>query len=129
MSSTAIAISTSQSSVAIAAANRARRVACEGLVGNYDPKGASIELMREYADCIDLLYPDPLTPIEAQWIKYVLIACFIGGGLGSWYMAREGFGDWYDYPVGFVFGFLGTGAVLGILGLLLMALGFVLGVV
>jgi hypothetical protein len=127
----AAALSTSananSTAVTMSMAARAKRIACEGLVGSYDPKTASVELMREYADCIDLLYPNPMTPVELGWLKLLLIACFIGGGIGSWWFGKDSWDGIVGYIMGFFLGFVGTGVGLFILGLLLAALGFIVG--
>lgn len=128
--STAIAISTAQSSAAMAAARAAERRACEGVIQTFDAKGAAVEAMRVYADCVDLLHPDPMTGSEIEFLKYFLIACFIGSGVGIWWCHKEQFvgGVIGDTIIGFFVGFVGTGVGLFIIGLIIAAVVFIVGV-
>lgn len=129
MSTTAIAVSTAQSSAAIAAARAAERRACEGIVGNFDAHGATVEAMRIYADCVDLLHPDPMTGDQVSLLKYFLIACFIGSGVGIWWCNNDDFIDHTigDTIMGFILGFVGTGLGLFLIGLVIAAIAFIFG--
>lgn len=122
--STTLAISTSQSSAAMAMAHSAKVKACEGIVMNFDAKGAAVEAMQVYADCVDLLHPQ-YTDGTLSMLRYALIACFIGSAFGAKYGWDE------DGPVmavlGFIVGFAGTAAALFVLWLLLMTGAFVVG--
>lgn len=116
-----------QSSAAVAAAQEAKRTACEGFMPTFDAKTASVEAMRRYADCVDLLYAEPLTDAQTLVLKLVLVACFIGGGVGAWVGWDDGFNGVVGPILGFLVGFVMTGVGLLIIGLLFAAGAWVIG--
>lgn len=124
--STAIAISSAQSSAALAAAAQAKRIACEGIILNFDAKGATVEAMRVYADCVNRLHPEDLTPDQAGALKIVLALCFIGAAFGA-YKGYEEDGI-VSAIMFFIMGFVITGVALVIIYLLLVAASYVLGI-
>lgn len=104
MPSVAIAASANANAAAAnAAAARAKRIACMKYVPGYQHDRATVAEMRQYAECVEILHPEPLTGAEALWIKAAILACFIGIGVGS----RIG---WKDGGLGdaVFFGFVGA---------------------
>lgn len=119
-----IAIGAASGAAAGAAAGRAaaRRVQCEMIVKDYDAHTATVEQKRDYADCVETLYPDPLTPGQAIVIKVVIVLCLLSAVAG----AKKGADD--DGIVGACVGFV-VGIVLallacGVVAALFLALAF-----
>lgn len=124
--STSIAISSAQSSAAMAEAAHAKRIACEGVLNSFDAKGATVEAMRVYADCVNRLHPEDLTPDQAGMLKIVLTLCFVGAAIGAYKGYEE---DGIPFSVlGFVMGFVVTGVAIGIIYLFMAAAAYVLGI-
>jgi hypothetical protein len=114
--------------IAVAAAQRAeeaKKIACEGVLQSFDPKGATVEIIKGYADCVNLLHPNDMLPSDIILIKFTLISCFIAGIAAGIYFGKE----WgiLNGVVSFVVGFVLTGCGFIILGLLIMAIKFIAG--
>lgn len=87
--STSIAISTmaaTQSAAANAAAREAKEKACVVLVQSYEAKGATVEEMRSYAECVNTLHPDDLSPGAVSALKVCVLVCF---GFAAFFWWRE----------------------------------------
>ena len=82
---TTIAISSAanaQSAAANAAAQEAARKACMAYVRGYEHDRATVTEMREYAGCIERLYPAPLAPGDLMAWKVVVAVLLIGMVVG-----------------------------------------------
>jgi hypothetical protein len=126
IASTAAAVAAANSAQAAAAARRAE---CAVTVKGYQHDKATVAEMRQYADCIDALHPDPIQlGIGTLVVCSVLLAGIVVGavheflcGFGSdSVFARLGFGAFK--------GFVGGGALLIVGGLALLAWGAYQGV-
>lgn len=100
MTTTAIStIAITNSNIAIAQAETAKRIACEGFVNSYNATGATVEMMQRYAECVNLLHPTssvmPDGPILKIAFLIVLAAALFGLRVG--WQSRE-----YD-PIGLLF--------------------------
>ena len=84
--STSITISSAanaQATAANIAAQEAARIACLSYVQNYEHNHATVVEMREYANCIDKLHPNPMGAdiIFALKLSVILLfVCVISGG-------------------------------------------------
>lgn len=72
--------------VSMAMAHNANIKACEAVVNSFDAKGATVDAMRQYADCVDLLYTDPN---ENVLLRVGLALCFVGAILLPIIISRE----------------------------------------
>ena len=89
MTATFIAIhaaNTANTAAAIAAAQaaEARAIACKSFVAAFDSKSADVSAAKQYASCVQTLYPDQSTPIDptsAKVIAILVIACMVAGVL------------------------------------------------
>lgn len=78
--------------VAIGAANAAQiarehRARCEQNVADFRTEGASVERMKSYAECVQYLHPDPVSPGAVPYIKggiVILVLAFIAGAIKGW---------------------------------------------
>ena len=125
--STAIAIASyGQSAAAIAMAHEAKITACQNLVGNFDAKSASVDAMKAYADCVELLHPQNMSIDDINAIRLVLACCFIGAGVAA-YCGYKSYGCLLGV-FSFIVGFMGTGSGIILVYLLIQAIKFTLGI-
>jgi len=110
----------------MAAAAHAKRIACEGILNSFDAKAATVEAMRVYADCVNRLHPEDLTPDQAGMLKIVLSLCFVGAAIGA-YRGFEDDGIGMSI-LGFIMGFVIVGVGVIVLYLFAAAAAYVLGI-
>ena len=105
MSNTIAIFAASTSAAASAAARQAKETACKGFVETFDSTKASIEAMREYADCVNILYPDAMTISDILYLKIFIVFCFVGGLYGVFHTYKEeNYPSIADYIMGFIIG-------------------------
>lgn len=120
VASTAAAVAAANSAQAAAAARRAE---CAVAVKGYQHDKATVAEMRQYADCIDALHPDQFEPGIGMLV--IAMTLLVGIAIG---MVRELLcGPRFDGPIarlgfGVLHGFLGGLVVLGVGGLVLLAI-------
>lgn len=125
MSATAIAVSAAanaQAAAAQAAANEAARVACASLVRGYEHDRSTVSGMREYAGCIERLYPEPMPDAVLIWAKIavaVLLVSFVAGVANEFRSSSRWAGPTERFFTGGLFGLM-----TGCLGFLLVAGGW-----
>ena len=94
--STSIAIATAANSQALIAqqqADHAAKMVCEAIMPAYAHWSATMEQMRIYADCVNRVYPVPLSHDSVIALKVAVALLFIGTIVGAW----RGWDD-YDGP-------------------------------
>ena len=118
MPSTAMsAAALSNSAIALQQAHEAEVRSCKAYIGSFHAETAAPEQAREYARCVGMVYPSPMTGAELGLVKAALIVAFIGMAIGGW----KGWDE--DGPVcaammglmGFICAPVGVGIVLAIL--------------
>lgn len=60
---------------------------CQRIESSFNANAATTETKKEYADCINYLYPDPASHGEHLMVSGVIILAlmgFIGGGIWGW---------------------------------------------
>lgn len=79
-----IVVTTTAGASAAMAAQRRRmeRERCELTLQTYQPEGATVTEMREYADCVNVLYPRQLEPGEIFMLKALLVVCAVAMVVG-----------------------------------------------
>lgn len=95
--STSIAIATAANTQAMIAqqqADHAAKVACEAMMPAYTHQGATVELMHAYADCVNKVYPNPMSHDSLIALKIAVALLFIGMIVGAWYDRND-----YDGPL------------------------------
>lgn len=99
-SATFAAIAASQAAIAQSAAHEARVERCKGTLAAFDNKTATVAEVREYASCVNAVYPSPMTGADITGLKvlFVIALAFgIGGSVWEW---RNGFmTDWMSIPL------------------------------
>lgn len=86
-SATFAAISTTNAAIASQRASDAKAERCKVEVMNFDSKTATIEQQKSYADCIQTLNPEPMSPeviiALKVWFVLSLLAGVFGGVFGG----------------------------------------------
>jgi len=82
MSSTALAAASL--AIATEAQSAANEAKCATLVSGYAHNTATVGQRKEYADCIDIMHPSPLTGGEVLFLKLVILCAMIGAAIGLW---------------------------------------------
>lgn len=101
-----------QANTAMVQATEAKKVACESFEQTFEPKTATVQMKREYSECIDLLYPQELNAADILTLKVVLLIAFVGMIVGAFTGAKE------DVPTSLFLGFTGfvfTPIIIGIM--------------
>lgn len=115
MSITASAASTaSQAAIAQSGAMAAARIAkCHVVLNNFDANHATVSEMRQYAFCVESIYPDEMSAGAVWLFKGLFVAALIGLVIGI-YFSRQTYrcGDWTDHFSFGVFCFFFSPAVL-----------------
>lgn len=107
----------------VASEQREMRITqCKDLVGRFDSTTTvTVEQAREYADCINILYPKEFRPEAILVLKAIFVIALIGmvvEGRRSWKSSYSG-GQIGGTVVAGIFGFIVYPvAVLGVVGLL-----------
>jgi hypothetical protein len=103
--STSIAIATAANTTALIAQQQAAegaKMACQAWMPNYTHANATVEKMQAYAECVNRVYPQPMSPDSMIALKVAVALLFVGVIVGTW----RGMND-YDGPVlGAIGGFL-----------------------
>ena len=81
---TAVALS----AAALAEAEHAQTIACQGVMRGYTDLSATTEQKRGYAQCVERIYPEH-TGSEAVFFKALIVAAFLGAAFGVWGMRDE----------------------------------------
>lgn len=124
---TSIAIASGASAQAAAASARAARAECIATMPDYNPKTATVQEMRYYADCVYRVHGsgEPMPDGVVLVIKVAVVLLLVGFGVGAWKGREEG-----GIIDGFVYGVVGAAAVFAVLlvgALLLAGVGFLFG--
>ena len=85
------------SAVAISASNSAqiaeqKRDMCKLYVEGFDSKGASVQSQKHYAECVQLLNPEPMTHNQTLGLKAGIIVLLIAAVVGTIWGILEGDG-------------------------------------
>lgn len=103
--STSAAVSGALAAAAAASASAARDAECRTVLAGYEPKGASVEMQREYASCVYRIHGsgEPLDPMAAFLIKVAVVLAFLGAAAGIFFSRQDPWNSWGDaalYAVG-----------------------------
>ena len=72
---------------------RAKTEACKEIIHSYKTDGVAVAEMKQYAECVRLIYPDELTSEQTAYIKIAIVLVFAGMAIGGWMFRREGIAD------------------------------------
>lgn len=107
--STALAtIAIVNSNIAASEAARANRIACTGNINSFDSKNASVQEMKVYSKCVQMIYPDLMSESQIIAGKILFNSALIGAVIGVYITRKKCYKpDWVDYAFGAFFGFVG----------------------
>lgn len=122
-------VAMTQSTVAMMEAHEAEERSCKAFNSTFHAETATVEQQREYAHCVGMLHPSPLTPGGLVAVKCLLALGFIGFAIGARMGWKESYGsefvDAFVYGLG---GFLVLPLATGLVGSLIAALLWLLGI-
>lgn len=124
---TAVIASTAATNSAIAAQRaREHEEACKTMLPSYEAKGATVEEMRVYADCVHTVHGtgEGLTGGEALLLKIAIVIVLISGVVGAWHGTKAPFSSFLDVVMYFVAYVLGAMAAMLVFAGLVAALHF-----
>lgn len=127
-SATMAIITTSQASAAAASAHAARVSECKMVVNLFDSKTATIQESQNFADCIKILHPKPMSEDAVIVGKVFFVLALIGMCIGILRSLRDGLDGMIDHFAYAFFGFLILPIVVGSILLLIAGVLWLFGV-
>ena len=110
-------VASAQAAAASAAAHAARVAQCKTVLPNFSAQGATVSEMREYADCVDTLYPREIGADATVAFKVLFVVALTGAAFAIW-KDRQGYTDFgmqvLAGVMGFIFAPVALGAVVGL---------------
>ncbi|WP_461533466.1 hypothetical protein [Sinomicrobium sp.] len=82
---------------------------CREFMKGFDSYAATVSEQKYYADCVDMIHPDPATGAEVLLIKIILVCALIGvvvGAIRGWFIREFGIFDVFLF--GLVGGLVGA---------------------
>lgn len=116
-------IATSEAAIA---AKEAHWAECQNLMSTFDSKTATIEVKRNYSQCVYTLYGsgEPLTSGEVILVKIAIALALLMGIVGGIYFYKDNCDD----PIRGFFGFLITPVIgfflIGVIGMVIYGIHF-----
>jgi hypothetical protein len=96
-------VASAQAAAASAAAHAARVAQCKATIPNFDAQRATVSEMKEYAGCVETLYPTEIGADATVALKVLFVVALAGMAVGAWRERWYGFGD---AAMGGVLGFM-----------------------
>jgi hypothetical protein len=96
-------VASAQAAAASAAAHAARVAQCKTVLPNFNAQGATVSEMKEYAGCVETLYPTEIGADATVALKVLFVVALAGMAVGAWRDRGYGFGD---SALGGLFGFI-----------------------
>ena len=98
-------VAASQAAVAQAAAHQARVAQCKATIPNFDAQRATISEMKEYAGCVETLYPTEIGADATVALKVLFVVALAGAAFAIW-KDRQGYTDFGGQVLAGVMGFM-----------------------
>lgn len=115
-----------QSAAASAEAAAAKKLACQKFVKDYQHETATTQERVDYAGCVGVLHPAPVSDGASMLIKAAIVILLLSTVVGSGLELRRGYGSTLErLCMGAIQGFLLSGAVLLFGGLAVAGVAFV----
>lgn len=120
IASSSAAISAGAAAIAAEEARQAKIARCQIFMPNFDQKVATVEEKRAYAQCVDLMHPEPWSDGSIYVAKAFFALALVGMCYGFWRAYRDKYGcDFSEYALFGVIGFfvapLAVGCVVGLM--------------
>lgn len=94
MSATTGAVVGSVVAIQAAQNERIEKQRCEAVIYNYEPQYASKAEMKDYAYCVQKIYPEPMNQTENMVAKGCVLVLLIAFVVGIIYGYKDSHGDW-----------------------------------
>ena len=110
-------VASAQAAAASAAAHAARVAQCKTVLPNFNAQGATVSEMKEYAECVEMLYPTEIGADATIALKVLFVVALAGAAFAIW-RERQGYTDLGMQVaagvIGFIFAPLALGVVVGL---------------
>lgn len=124
MSATTGAVVSSVVAMQAAQNERLEKQRCQFVLETYDPVYAETEGMRDYAYCVQKLYPEPITEGENMIIKGCILILLVSLVVGAIYGYKNSHGDWEDACLWAMLAPMLICLFMGVIGLICLGVGF-----
>jgi len=85
-------VASAQAAAASAAAHAARVAQCKATIPNFDAQRATVSEMKEYAGCVETLYPTEIGADATVALKVLFVVALAGAAFAIW-KDRQGYTD------------------------------------
>lgn len=83
-------VAAGQAAIAQQAAHQARVSQCKATIPNFDAQRATVSEMREYAGCVETLYPAEIGSDATIALKVLFVVALAGAVFAIWRERRDG---------------------------------------
>lgn len=98
-------VASAQAAAASAAAHAARVAQCKATIPNFDAQRATVSEMKEYAGCVETLYPTEIGADATVALKVLFVVALAGAVFAIW-KDRQGHTDFGGQVLAGVMGFM-----------------------
>lgn len=99
-------VAASQAAIAQAAAHQARVAQCKATIPNFNAQGATVSEMKEYAGCVETLYPTEIGTDATIALKVLFVVALCGAAFGVWKERQDSWTDFTGQVLACVTGFV-----------------------
>ena len=99
-------VASAQAAAASAAAHAARVAQCKATIPNFDAQRATVSEMKEYAGCVETLYPTEIGADATVALKVLFVVALAGAAFEIWKDRQEGYTDFGGQVLAGVMGFM-----------------------
>ena len=100
-------VASAQAAAASAAAHAARVAQCKATIPNFDAQRATVSEMKEYAGCVETLYPTEIGADATVALKVLFVVALAGAVFAIW-KVRQGYTAFGGQVLAGVMGFMLT---------------------
>ena len=97
-------VASAQAAAASAAAHAARVSQCKATIPNFDAQRATVSEMKEYAGCVETLYPTEIGADATVALKVLFVVALAGAAFAIW-KDRQSYTDFGGHVLAGVIGF------------------------
>ncbi len=98
-------VAASQAAIAQAAAHQAWVAQCKATIPHFDAQRATVSEMKEYAGCVETLYPTEIGADATVALKVLFVVALAGAAFAIW-KDRQGYTDFGEQVLAGVMGFM-----------------------
>ena len=109
-------IAMTNSNIALAQNAAIRKDQCKLMLEKYEAQVLTVEQKQTYAECIQVIYPQEVSPELIIVFKCLFVISLIGGAIGYWRACRDSYGGVSEYGMYTFIGMLITPLLASIIG-------------